>query len=94
MPMEKKESSMIEIVTNLFIGSQDDYELTVRHETGWRVIHACKEPYHRQALGYRGQGAPRNDPEYLVAVRGERLMLNMVDVTDPSFLFQGHHANQ
>jgi len=37
---------MKEIVHNLYIGSQDDYEHIVKQEPGWRVIHACKEPYH------------------------------------------------
>jgi predicted protein tyrosine phosphatase len=77
---------MIEIIPNLFIGSEDDYELTVRLMPGWCVVHACKEPYHRQALGYRGRGAPQNHPEYLIARRDNRLILNLVDVADPSFI--------
>lgn len=77
---------MIEIHANLFIGSEGDYESRARVEAGWRVIHACKEPYHRQALGYRGRAAPRDHPEYLIALRGDRLILNLVDVDDPSFI--------
>jgi hypothetical protein len=46
---------MVEIAKNLYIGSQDDYELNVKFQTDWFVIHACKEPYHRQALGYTGR---------------------------------------
>ena len=54
---------MKEIIHNLYIGSQDDYEQVVKYEVGWRIIHACKEPYHRNALGYKGQGAPKESPE-------------------------------
>lgn len=77
---------MIEIHPRLFIGSEVDYETTVRHQDGWRVVHACKEPYHRQLLGYRGRGAPKEHPEYLVAQRGPRLFLNLVDADDPAYI--------
>lgn len=77
---------MIEIHPHLFIGDQADYELTVRHQPGWRVVHACKEPYHRQALGYRTRSAPRDHPEYLIARRPARLILNLVDADDPAYI--------
>ena len=77
---------MIEIHPNLFIGNEDDYEHKVRHEPGWCVVHACKEPYHRQALGYRQKAAPKNHPEYLIARRGNRLILNLVDAPDPAYI--------
>jgi hypothetical protein len=79
------ESTLIEVLENLFVGSQED-ELTVRGLSGWYVIHACKEPYHRQALGYTGRGAPKNHPEYLVAVREGRLILNLVDVDNVAYI--------
>jgi hypothetical protein len=41
---------------------------------------------HRQALGYGGRGAPQSHPEYLFARRENRLLLNLVDVADPSFI--------
>jgi predicted protein tyrosine phosphatase len=53
---------------------------------GWSIVHACKEPYHRAALGYTSRGAPKDDPEYLIARRGPRLMLNLVDVDDPQYV--------
>lgn len=77
---------MIEICSRLFVGTEEDYEHTVRLQTGWAVVHACKEPYHRQALGYAGRGAPKDHPEYLIARRGERLILNLVDVADPAYV--------
>lgn len=76
---------MIEVVKNLWVGSESDYESKVRFETGWNVVHACKEPYHRKELGYNDRGAPKTHPEYLLADRGNRLMLNLVDAPNPSF---------
>ncbi len=77
---------MIEIFPNLFIGTEADYELSVRSVPGWCVVHACKDPYHRQALGYTSRGAPQSHPEYLLARRDNRLILNLVDVADPSYI--------
>ncbi len=74
---------MIEVYPNLFVGDEIDYELNVAEQEGWAVVHACKEPYHRQALGYRGRRAPEKHHERLVARRGYRLILNMVDARDP-----------
>lgn len=77
---------MIEISKNLFIGNQDDYEFNVKGNDGWSVVHACKEPYHRNLLGYAGRGAPKNHPEYLLAKRDDRLFLNIVDVDSPDYI--------
>ncbi|MFP4029619.1 MAG: phosphatase [Candidatus Brocadiia bacterium] len=77
---------MIEIYPGLYVGNEIDYERTVKGQEGWRVVHACKEPYHRQLLGYKGRGAPKDHPEYLVAERGNRLFLNFVDAHDPDYI--------
>ena len=79
---------MIEIYPRLFIGDELDYETKVKHKKGWWIVHACKEPYHRQLLGYKGRGAPKEHPEYLVAQRGNRLFLNLVDTEDPAYILQ------
>lgn len=77
---------MIEITHNLYVGNQEDYELNIRFKPDWLVIHACKEPYHRQALGYTGRAASKSHPEYLIAKRGNRLILNLVDVDDVNYI--------
>ena len=77
---------MTEIHKNLFIGNENDYEFKVKNQEGWSVVHACKEPYHRQALGYSGRGAPKDHPEYLIAKRGNRLILNLVDANNPAYI--------
>ena len=76
---------MIEIYPNLYIGNEADAKVVIARD-GWRIVHACKEPYHRQALGYAGRGAPKEHPEYLVAKRGNRLILNLVDADDPAYI--------
>jgi len=77
---------MKEIYTGLYVGNEHDYEYNVRGRDNWRVVHACKEPYHRKLLGYKTRGAPKNHPEYLMATRGNRLYLNLVDANDPSYI--------
>jgi hypothetical protein len=76
---------MIEVHHNLFVGSEVD-EVSIRGQTGWFVVHACKDPYHRRALGYTGRGAPKDHPEYLVARRPGRLILNLVDADDVNYI--------
>jgi len=46
---------------------------------GYYILHAAKEPFHRSFVGYSGNGAPKDSPEYLFARRGNRLALNMID---------------
>ena len=77
---------MIEVVKNLFVGNQNDYENLVKFRNDFSVVHACKEPYHRKALGYSGRGAPKNHPEYLFARRESRLILNLIDVDNPNYI--------
>lgn len=81
---------MIEVFPGLFVGSQLHYENQVKDgdapRSGWAVVHACKEPYHRDALGYTGRGAPKDHDEYLFAFRGDRLCLNLVDVDNVDYV--------
>jgi hypothetical protein len=77
---------MVEIHTGLFVGTQDDYERDIRWRDGWRFVQACREPYHRRALGYSGPGAPKDHPEYLIARREGRLILNLLDHESPAYI--------
>lgn len=76
---------MIEIHPNLFVGAQSDEE-GVRGKAGWFFVHACKEPYHRIALGYSGRAASKDHPEYLMARRKGRIILNLVDVDNVNYI--------
>lgn len=80
---------MIEVHENLFIGNEKDFENNVKQKDGWAVVQACKEPYHREAIGYSGRSVSPEHEEYLVARRGDRLILNMVDVENPNFFDEG-----
>jgi predicted protein tyrosine phosphatase len=77
---------MIEITRNLFIGTANDYETQVKGKENWTTIHACKEPYHRQALRYMGRSAPKEHPEYYFAVRENRLILNLIDANTSNYI--------
>ncbi len=77
---------MIEIYQNLFIGDERDYENNIRASSDWYVVQACKEPYHRRALGYTQRAAPKDHNEYLIARRDRRLILNLVDAPDPAYI--------
>jgi len=77
---------MLEVYPNLFLGCQADYEANQLACRDWHIVHACKEPYHREALGYRTRGAPPDHPEYLFALRPKRLILNLVDVENAAYI--------
>lgn len=77
---------MMEIHPNLFTGSdQDAHALT--GSSGWSILHAAKEPWHRNALGYATSGAPKDHPDYLFArMSTGEMALNLVDAADPRFI--------
>ncbi len=77
---------MIEICPQLYVGNQDDYEYDVKSRESWAVVHACKYPYHRDELGYTSRSAPKHHPEYLIARRGNRLILNLIDPDSPKYI--------
>lgn len=76
---------MKEIIPGLFVGNGHDYD-DVQHHNTWFVVSAAKEPWHRQALGYTGRGAPKEDPEYLVAYRPRHMIMNLVDPNDAKWI--------
>jgi len=80
---------------NLYCGNEtDQLNLEKEHIPGreidqptnnWAVVHAAKEPFHRNYIGYTTRGAPKQHPEYLWAERGDILALNIVDAPKPEF---------
>ncbi len=77
---------MIEVHPGLWVGSQAEFERGAFAPELWAIVHACKEPHHREALGYTGRSVEQTHPEYLIARRGHRLILNLVDVEDPQWI--------
>ncbi len=77
---------MIEVYKNLFVGSEADYKQDPDSFDSWYVVHACKEPFHRNALGYKERSAPKNSPFYLFLYDSKHhLILNIVDAPNPRF---------
>lgn len=75
---------MKEVHHKFFVGSQQD--LPLAQSQGWMIVHAAKEPWHREAVGYSpGKAAPRGD-EYYFAYRGKELALNLIDAADPKYI--------
>lgn len=75
---------MKKIYEDLYIGSEEDYDLLDKDE--YAFVLAAKEPFHRQLLGYTTKGAPKHHPEYLYALRNNKIILNMVDAPDPKYI--------
>ncbi len=75
---------MKQIYPHLYIGNDMDY-MHVDLQGGWAVVHAARDPYHRLALGLEAR-AGKEHPEYLFALRGDELCLNLVDAADPKYV--------
>lgn len=54
----------------------------------WAVVHAAKDPWHREMVGYTSRAAPADHPERWTARKGNRLALNLVDMPqqDPALI--------
>lgn len=68
---------MTEVHSNLFVGNDYDARF-LSGRAGWSFVHAAKEPWHRQAVGYRGALA-QDHPSYYFHRIGNELSLNIVD---------------
>lgn len=76
---------MREIIHKIFICNQEEYEKHYFVPEQWAIVLAAKEPWHRQALGYTGRACDKTHPEYLMARRENKLILNLVDAPKPEF---------
>jgi hypothetical protein len=72
------------IIHNLFVGNQAYYE-NQDFDDGWAFVLAAKEPWHRSAIGYTGRACDKAHPEYLIARRDNKLILNLVDAPKAEF---------
>lgn len=68
---------MIKVHDNIFVGSLLDYE-ELRDDISYAFVQACKEPSHRELVGYSKHLKP-NHPEYLYAEKENRFAINIVD---------------
>ena len=67
---------MIEVYKDLYIGSGKDL---IDTNKDWYIVHAGKEPWHRNAVGYTCRALPKDHEEYLFAIRDKELSLNIID---------------
>lgn len=68
---------MMQVHENIYIGN--DKHCFWSGSPDWAVIHACKHPCHRRALGYTNN-LSANHPNYLIVERNNHLVLNLVDM--------------
>jgi hypothetical protein len=69
---------MTEIYKNLYVGNLVDFEDN-QFNDNFYFVQACKEPCHRKAVGYKGRTPEITHPEYLIAYRDRKIILNMID---------------
>ena len=55
------------------------------------VVHACKHPCHRHAVGYTNT-LPNTHSNYLLLERGHHLYLNLIDPPAPLFMMPSFEA--
>ena len=72
---------MKEVHERLHVGSEWD---CFHAREGWAVVHACKFPCHRRAVGYR-KAPPKSSPYYLFREIDDNLYLNMIDASAKYF---------
>lgn len=76
---------MIQVYPGVCVGTVEDYESLLVTESNnldsWAFVLAARDPYHRKEVGWTGRGCPKDNPEYLTALRHdpERIVLNMLD---------------
>jgi len=56
------------------------------------VVHACKDPCHRRAVGYTTKTIPSSHENYLVLEDGFHLYLNLIDPPAPLFMMPSFAA--
>lgn len=72
-----------EICNHLVIGDGADCRIGRPEEIV--VVHACKDPCHRNAVGYSGRSLPTGHPNYLYLEDSGNLYLNIIDPPKPLF---------
>lgn len=73
-----------QVANNLYFA---DMEVCESPPAGWAVVHACKDPCHKRAVGYE-KALPRYHRDYFAKVDGQHLYLNMIDPPLPLFVSQ------
>lgn len=75
---------IVEVFPNLFVGDADG--ISEAQDRGMFIIHAAKEPWHRERLGYTGRAAPNDSEYYLCEVGEDEMWCNLVDAHDAKYI--------
>lgn len=73
---------MREVHDRLHVGAERS---CFHNRDGWAVVHACKDPCHRRAVGYSGRSLGEDHPHYLILEDGPNLYMNLIDPPVPLF---------
>lgn len=77
---------MLEALTNrIFLGNLETYE-EIKENPAFSVVITAKEPFHRRFIGYQGRTCGKDHPEYLYVVRGNTIVLNLIDGDKPEWV--------
>ena len=69
---------MREIYANVFVGSEQDY-YAIPQKNEWAVLHCCKNPFHCNYVGYKGN-LSNTHPNYALKRIDNKMALNLVDM--------------
>ena len=77
---------MINVHNTIYCGDENDANVILK-STDWLILHCCKDPFHKQLAGYRGNLSPAN-PNYAFVISDNRMALNLVDmeIYNPNYL--------
>lgn len=77
---------MIKIFNNVYCGDETDARVVIR-SSDWLILHCCKDPFHKELVGYRGN-LNSTHPNYSYIIKGNRMALNLVDMDyySPNYL--------
>lgn len=77
---------MFELEKNLFVGDIEEYTETVRFMPDMNVVIAAKEPYHREIVGYKTRGCPKDSPFYYTAKIKNGIVCNLIDGNSKEYI--------
>lgn len=76
---------MKKVIENIYVGTTEDCFHDMRKD--WAVVHACKHPCHKTAVGYK-KNIQKSHKHYLTFVNGKHLYLNIIDTYSSFFPFE------
>lgn len=81
---------MKQLTEKIYVGDLNDYNSIDKND--WAIVHACKDPSHKELVGYSGN-LPPSHPDYSLKEVDNRLALNIVDMPNFSINYAEHHKN-